>query len=444
MGLMAAFSQRGLRVAPFKVGPDFIDPGHHQRITARVSRNLDGWMLSRETNRQIFSHGLCGADIAVVEGVMGLFDGYDGLSDAGSTAQICKWLNMKAILVVDARSMARSAAALVQGFENFDQSLSFGGVIFNRIGSRRHLQYLQEALEKHVHMPCLGGIERDEEIEIPERHLGLMTWEDFVLPEGAIDRLAGRIADAVDLDRLLDGIPDVKTDPLPGAAAPERNDSPVRIGVARDRAFCFYYQDNFDLLTAGGADLVFFSPISDAALPPDLAGIYLGGGYPELYADRLEANQSLRNQILAASRAGMPIYGECGGFMYLGAAIEDQQGRSYAMAGCLPIYTRMLLRRRSLGYRQVTLQRKTVLGDPGAVIRGHEFHYSDIFDIEEPVDHAYRIADRDGRGGISEGYVTRNTLGSYVHLHFGSYPPVAEHFIQCCRRYLETKRNRTP
>jgi cobyrinic acid a,c-diamide synthase len=234
---MAALADRGMRVAPFKVGPDFIDPGHHQRVTGRVSRNLDGWMLSKDANRQVFLRGARSADIAVVEGVMGLFDGYDGLSEAGSTAQISKWLKLPVILVVDARSMSRSAAALVQGFENFDPTLTFAGVIFNRIGSRRHLQYLQEALQDQVRVPCLGGIERDEQISIPERHLGLVTSEDLPLSDDAVGRLSGRIADALDLDRLLVGIPQLRPEPLPPPPAPPPAGRRVRIGVARDRAF---------------------------------------------------------------------------------------------------------------------------------------------------------------------------------------------------------------
>ena len=214
----------------------------------------------------------------------------------------------------------------------------------------------------------------------------------------------------------------------------------MRIGVARDKAFCFYYQDNFDLLTANGADLVEFSPINDEALPPGLDGIYLGGGYPELFADRLETNRSMRQQVLAASRAGMPIYAECGGFMYLGTAIEDQQGQSRTMTGCLPIDTRMLPRRRSLGYREVKLQRQSILGGPGEVIRGHEFHYSEISDTSPKLQRAYRIADRDGRGEVPEGYTVRNTLGSYVHLHFGSHPQAAENFVQCCRGFDRSRR----
>ena len=437
---MAALAQRGLQVAPFKVGPDFIDPGHHQQIAGRISRNLDGWMLNRDTNRRIFSRGIHGRDIAVVEGVMGLYDGYDGKSEEGSTAQMSKWLDLPVILVVDARSMARSAAALVQGFENFDPRVRFAGVIFNRVGSRRHLRYLQEAVEDNVAMPCLGGIERDEDIAIPERHLGLMTREEFAFSDGAASRLAGRIGAAVDLDRLLAGAAAIRPDLLPGPSPSQSTGRPVRIGVARDRAFCFYYQDNLDLMTAAGADLVAFSPIDDDALPSELAGIYLGGGYPELFARPLEANRSMREQVLAASRAEMPIYAECGGLMYMGTSIEDQQGRTHAMTGCLPLATKMLPRRRSLGYRRVTLQRASILGGSGEMIRGHEFHYSEISSTSQPLDRAYRIADRDGRPAAEEGFTVRNTLGSYVHLHFGSHPQAADHFVQCCRSYSSKRR----
>jgi cobyrinic acid a,c-diamide synthase len=293
-----------------------------------------------------------------------------------------------------------------------------------------------------VRVPCLGGIERDEQISIPERHLGLVTSEDLPLSDDAVGRLSGRIADALDLDRLLVGIPQLRPEPLPPPPAPPPAGRRVRIGVARDRAFCFYYQDNFDRLTRCGAELVEFSPVDDPALPPGLSGMVLGGGYPELFADRLSANQSMLAQVRAASRAGMPIYAECGGLMYLGKAIVDQQGRTHRMTGCMPIETRMLLRRRSLGYRQVTFQQQNVLGGPGESARGHEYHYSEISNAAGPVDHAYRIADRDGGEETPEGYVVRNTLGSYVHLHFESHPPVAEHFVDCCRRYHEREKSK--
>ena len=422
-------------MAPFKVGPDFIDPGHHTRITGRPSRNLDGWMLSEAYNRDTFQRHTAGADIAVVEGVMGLFDGYDGRSEAGSTAQMAKWLKLPVLLVVDARSMARSAAALVQGFERFDEGLTFAGVVFNNLGSRRHLEYLQEAMASHVAMPVLGGIMRDAAVAIPERHLGLVTREDHDLNDDARRRLAQMIATQLDLDALVAGLPDVAV----SHAASERHPAPtadrVRIGVAKDAAFCFYYADNLDLLQAAGAELCFFSPLADGKLPEGLDGFYFGGGYPELHAAALADNRSLRQEIRALSRAGMPIYGECGGFMYLCREMGDTAGSVFPMVGCLPYATRMLTRRKALGYREVTLTGDTLLGPAGRVLRGHEFHYSALVDEPEAADGIYRLTDRSGSEQAAEGFTAHRTLGSYVHVHFGSCPAAAGHFVDACRRW---------
>ena len=278
LGFLAAFKRRGIKVTPFKVGPDFIDPGHHTRIAGRQSRNLDGWMLSREYNVQCFHQSAADSDLAVVEGVMGLFDGYDGKSELGSTAQMAKWLGLPVILVVDAASMARSAAAVVMGFERFDPDLNYAGVLFNNLGSGGHLQYLRDAMEATVNMPCLGGIIRQPDLEMPERHLGLVTAEDHPLDCDAVGRLADLIDQSIDLDLLLDGLTE--------SAMPEQFKVPqypsnktVRIAVARDQAFCFYYPDNLDLLQQHGAEIVNFSPILDEDLPRDIDGLYLGGGY---------------------------------------------------------------------------------------------------------------------------------------------------------------------
>jgi len=441
LGFMAALAGRGLRLAPFKVGPDFIDPGHHTRITGEISRNLDGWMLSKSINRQCFFHSARQADIAVVEGVMGLFDGYEGRSEAGSTAQMAKWLSLPVVLVVDARSMARSAAALVQGFENFDRQVAYAGVLFNNIGSQRHLRYLQEALEGRVGMPCLGGIVRRDEISIPERHLGLVTQQDFALSHESIARLATLIEDSIDLDALLSDLPQCPIDTA--SSEPETLDpaTAVRIGVARDNAFCFYYQDNLDLLATAGAQLVEFSPMKATSLPPDLDGIYLGGGYPELFARQLSANTAMRRQIRNQCDAGMPIYGECGGFMYLGRQISDLEGRPFPMTGCFPVETRMLSRLKALGYRQIELTRDSIIGGAGDVIRGHEFHYSELSQISNSVDTEYRVTPRVGNRAQPEGYRINNTLGSYIHLHFGSCHAVATNFVDSCRRYQRERKS---
>ncbi len=439
LGIMAALAKRGFGVAPFKVGPDFIDPGHHSRITGMTSRNLDGWMLSKDYNLESFERNTKDSDMAVVEGVMGLYDGYDGKSEAGSTAQMAKWLGLPVILVVDAKSMARSAAAVIMGFEHFDPGLSFAGVIFNNLGSQRHLQYLIDAVGENVGIPCLGGLVIDEKIAIPERHLGLVTREDHSPGEESIDLLANVIEENIDLDLLLKNLPEINLSDHIGPLSPVANEKTVRIAVARDNAFCFYYPDNLELLEGQGAELAFFSPIAGDDLPPDIDGLYIGGGYPELFGDKLAKNSKLRDRIKENSDDGMPIYAECGGFMYLCEALLDQHGNRYPMAGCFPFTTRMFPRLKALGYREITLTRDTVIGNQGMIVRGHEFHYSELTTNTPDVQNAYRISDRSGLDKPPDGYLVKRTLGSYNHLHFGSQPEAAKHFVENCLTYQHQK-----
>jgi cobyrinic acid a,c-diamide synthase len=396
-------------------------------------------MLSRDYNLNSFSAHTRDADIAVVEGVMGLFDGHDGRSEAGSTAQIAKWLTLPVLLVVDARSMARSAAAVVQGFENFDRDLSYAGVVFNRLGSPRHFHYLQEAVDGHVRMACLGGIEKSADVAVPERHLGLMTQIDHGFTDDTIDRLADLIEAGIDLDRLAAAAAAVGGAPTTVPVEPTIEPR-ARIGVAWDNAFCFYYPDNLDLLTAAGTELIYFSPIRDAALPDDIDGLYLGGGYPELYAPQLSQNADLRRQIHRASRDGMPIYAECGGLMYLGRSLLDLERNRYPMTGCFPLETRMLPRLKSLGYREIQLVDESPLGPAGLTVRGHEFHYSEIIEIDTSLDRTYRVTRGNAADAYREGYRFQNTLGSYMHLHFGSRPECVQHFVEKCSTY---RRERT-
>ena len=432
LGLMAAFKKRGLKVQGFKVGPDFIDPGHHSRLLGSPSRNLDGWMLSKEYNLATFSQSMGGKDLAIVEGVMGLFDGYDGLSEAGSSAQMAKWLNCPVILVVDASSMARSMAALVHGFQTFDPELRLEGVIANRVGSQTHARFLAEAMESIPNIAFLGGLPRTKEITIPERHLGLITSDEDPYPTELFDKLASLMEEHLALDKLYALPPcrvNSKNMPLPKASH-----SGLRLGVARDKAFCFYYQDNLELLAHFGADLCFFSPVRDPQLPPDLSGLYLGGGYPELFARELGENHRLKIEILAAAQKGMPIFAECGGFMYLTRSIEVEH-RDYPMVGLYPFRTRMLSRRKALGYREVVLKKDSLLGPKGLRARGHEFHYSEL--IKGTVENAdlYQVGNRKGVEVGPDGFMAYNTLGGYIHFHFGSNPEMAANFVESCREY---------
>ncbi|MEJ5329054.1 MAG: cobyrinate a,c-diamide synthase [Desulfobaccales bacterium] len=432
LGLIAALRRRGLVVQPFKVGPDFIDPGHHAQAAGRPSATLDGWMLPREENLAVFARWAAGAQVAVVEGVMGLFDGLDGKSEAGSTAQMAKWLRLPVLLVVDARSLARSAAALVHGFTSFDPELTFAGVVFNRVGSPAHLAYLKEAMEALPQVPCLGGLPREESLGIPERHLGLTTAEDHPLSPAYLDRLANLVETHLDLDRLLSTLPEVTLASVPSSDLPEPQ---VRLGVARDRAFCFYYPDNLKWLRLCGAELVEFSPLRDRALPPEVHGLYVGGGYPELAAAELAANRAFLDDLRARAAAGLPIYAECGGLMYLGREIQDLEGARHAMAGILPLRFRMRPRLAALGYREVTLTADTLLGPAGTVLRGHEFHYSDLVAEEAPLERVYRLTPRRGGEAVEEGFSQGNILASYVHLHFGSRPEAAAALVAACQRF---------
>jgi cobyrinic acid a,c-diamide synthase len=436
LGLLSALRRRGLAVQPFKVGPDFIDPGHHSRAAGRVCRNLDGWMLSKDYNLANFRRHAGQAQVAVVEGVMGLFDGYDGLSEAGSTAQMAKWLGLPVLLVVDARALARSAAALVHGFASFDPELTLAGVVFNRIGGATHLHYLEQALSLLGEVKCLGGLPREAKLAIPERHLGLTTAEDHPLQEEYLGRLADLLEEHLDLEGLLAALPRLEMPPVvsPEAAAPT-----VRLGVARDQAFCFYYPENLELLARFGAELLPFSPLTDRQLPENLHGVYLGGGYPELFAAPLAANDGLKQELAEQAAAGLPIYAECGGLMYLSQEIQDLEGRRHSMAGLLPLKVRMLKRLKTLGYREITLTAAGLLGPAGTQVRGHEFHYSEIAAETGDLPRLYHLTARQGAAALAEGYCRNHILASYVHLHFGSNPEVARHLVENCRAYKEQK-----
>ncbi|MFW6082039.1 MAG: cobyrinate a,c-diamide synthase [Desulfosalsimonas sp.] len=444
LGLLAALKRSGIDTVAFKTGPDFIDPGLHAGITGRPGRNLDGWMLDRTVNLEIFAQAACGADMAVVEGVMGLYDGFSGSSEAGSTAQMAKWLGLPVLLVVDAASMARSFAALVKGFSEFDPDLEICGVVANNAASPGHLQYLKEAMQELPEIPFLGGIPRNAQASIPERHLGLFTAEDRVMTNERINALASIVSENIDMDRLiglLDPVP-VKWPPCPALPEPS-----VRVAVAKDEAFCFYYEDNLDVLRKNGCKIVFFSPLRDQKPPDNIHGLYLGGGYPELYARELSGNKSMRKSIHEMCTSGMPVYAECGGFMYLCRSLEDTEGNIFEMAGVYSFETCMQKRLSSLGYREIRLAENTPLGPAGTIIRGHEFHYSRLNDTgmgsgKTPKD-VYEASDRKGTGRNASGWLTGRCLGSYVHLHFKSSPGTGRRFAAACAEF-KTKGKKSP
>lgn len=444
LGIMAALRARGYLVQPFKVGPDFIDPGFHTQVTGLQSRNLDGWMLSPGYNRALYQRLLARADVAVIEGVMGLYDGYNGVSESGSSAEMAKWLGIPAILIVDARSMARSAAALVYGFTRFDRELRVAGVIFNRIGGEGHLQYLREAMKASLpEVPVLGGIPREDSITIPERHLGLVTAEEMRLDPRWQQNLIDTIERYVNLDLILKRTECEGPGPLAGVES-ARKEPPVIIAVARDAAFCFYYPDNLEMLQEAGARLCFFSPLAGEVPPEGTAGLYLGGGYPEVHAKALAGNTKLFHAIRKYASLGMPIYAECGGLMTLSRFIETTDGKRYPMAGIFPFGTRMLTRRKALGYMEVVLQSSCLLGEPGLTIRGHEFHYSKIVETrQEPhLEFAYVLRKREMEAIRPEGYKMGSVLASYVHLHWGSAPGVPGAFVKQCRKKTGESVNR--
>ena len=427
LALLAALSRRGVKVAPFKVGPDFIDPGHHARACGRESRNLDGWMCGRTQVAQTFARGCTGAEVAVVEGVMGLFDGASGSDASGSSAQIADWLSGRVVLVVDAARQARSAAALVKGFVAFDPQLEFAGVIFNNVASPNHAELLREALESTPGLPpLLGCLARDPEVALPERHLGLLTAEEAGRDTDFFAHLADWLEAGVELEPLLKM---VRGGQAEAPSLSEPSPAGVRIGVARDEAFCFYYRDNLEALEAAGAELVEFSPLHDPALPERLDGLYLGGGYPEVHAEQLVANAGLRAQIRGRIEAGMPVYAECGGLIYLCEAVDGQP-----LCGALSAEAQMLSKRKALGYRDVALSEAGPLGPAGTRVRGHEFHYSQLT-MPAHIERVYRVFDRKGRELEPEGYRVHNLLASYVHLHFGSAPQVAGYLVDFFRSH---------
>ncbi len=437
LALAAALRKKGLKVQPFKCGPDFIDPGHHARVCGRPARNLDGWMLSPETNREIFYSAAQNADACIVEGVMGLFDGVRGKS--GSTAELAKLLGLPVVLVVDASAMAESAAAIVRGFEVFDPKVKIVGVIFNKVGGEGHIRILREAMANDCSAPLLGCLPQNEKIRIPERYLGLQTAEENCLTEEAISMLAGMAERWIDLHALLVRVPDIRIQPAKKVSP--ATPCALRVGVARDRAFSFYYEENLEALRACGAEIVEFSPLNDKSLPPLLDALYLGGGYPELYAGKLSGKRPMLDAIRQFGQNGGPIYAECGGLMLLGEEIVDREGQSFPMAGLMPLRVQMTDRLVKFGYAEVRLNAEGLWGPAGDAARGHSFHCSTITEVGN-IARNYLVRYPSSGREEEEGFRIKNVLASYIHLHFLSNPNMAVCLVENIRRAASGRRAR--
>ena len=442
IALMAALRRRGLTVQGFKVGPDFIDPDFHAAAVGLASHNLDGWMLTPDTNRKIFAHATAKADVAVIEGMMGLFDGASGDNESGSTAEMAKLLHVPVVLVIDATAQARSAAALVHGFETFDLDLPVVAVISNYVAGEGHYRYIQDSIKTYCRAEPVGWLARNPAVAFPSRHLGLVTAAE-VMEELRLATLADWMEDRVDLDRLLalSAInARVATSQAEVAMVAEAFNSPaeptVRIGVARDRAFCFYYESNLELLKSLGAELIYWSPMTDP-LPGGLQGLYFGGGYPELYAAQLSDNFGARCAVNAFVGAGGVVYAECGGLMYLTEAIVDADGTEYPMVDVFPTRARMHKHLMAIGYAEVEgiTEAPSTLLAAGETVRGHQFRHSEIDPMPETIARSYHIkARRPGGGPDAEGYVMNNCLASYIHLHFLSNPNFVARWLDTCLR----------
>lgn len=414
----------------YKIGPDYIDPGYLAQASGRPAHNIDSWLMDEAAVIQLFMETSSQADIAIVEGVMGLYDG--GRGNVSSTAEIAKKLRAPVVLVIDCKSMGESAAALALGFYEYDRAVDLRGVILNCLGSDTHRFMITEAMNR-LGIPVLGALQRDDCLAVSERHLGLLPAQENA--GHSFEALIERVERSINLDALLKiavGAPALEI--LPRVAAPAAKCRAV-IGVARDRAFSFYYPESLAELELAGAKIVFFSPLEDKKLP-DAHGLIFGGGFPEMFAARLAANNAIKNALVSAACAYMPIYAECGGYMYLTRSLSDFEGREFAMVGLIPAVCRMNPKLQSVGYVEATALRDTIFCPAGTIVHGHEFHFSSAQpDAGTEANAAWRFVKKRTGTAYVAGYADANVLASYLHLHFAGNPQLARNFVDVCARF---------
>jgi len=427
-GLLAALKRRGQDVQSYKIGPDYIDTGWHSLASGKISHNLDSWLVGEDKLKEIFMATSEGADISIIEGVMGLYDG--GRGGISSTAEISKLLNAPVVLVIDAKSMGTSAAAIALGFREFDRTINLAGVILNRIGSDSHRKMIVDALDK-IGIKCFGAIRRNDEFILPERHLGLVPTTENNSAD-VIEKICAAVESQVDVDALIS---------LAKNSSPLKNlpytlnltPYTLKIGVAKDEAFSFYYGESLRELERHGAEIVFFSPLRDEHLPENISGLIIGGGFPEMFAARLEQNKKIRADIFHAAEIGLPIFAECGGFMYLMRELIDFSGKIFEMCGVLDGAAAMTDKLQMVGYVAAEILSDCVIGKAGDKIRAHEFHFSKELDVAG--DRIFKCERMRTGKEYFAGAVKKNIVASYLHIHFAGCPNAAKTFIDACKKF---------
>ncbi len=431
LGIMSALVKKGIKVQGFKSGPDYIDPSHHTFVTGKASRNLDTWVMDNNTCRELFERSAVKSDISVIEGVMGLYDGSIDSTGHGSSAHLAKILQAPVILVINAKGLAQSAGAIVKGFIEFDKDIKLSGVIVNNTASHNHYNCIKKSIEDNCSTTVLGYLKKDIYVDIPERHLGLVPSEENRKNSALYEKLGKMVLETVDIDKLLKVANSVDVFPdYDKLIFHDYHDKlNVTLAIAKDNAFCFYYQDDIDLFEAMGATIKYFSPLNDRSVPDDVNGIFLGGGFPELNAEKLMENENMMNSILDSHKQGTIIYGECGGMMYLLEKLIDCDGRSFKMCRVLKGTSKMENGRQGLGYIIADVVSDNIICKRGDSFRAHEFHWSKLMDIPDDNVFAYNTRKSNGKKYGFDGLLNKNVLASYSHVHFSSNPKLAKSFL---------------
>lgn len=441
MGLMKCLVKRGMNLQPFKVGPDYIDPAFHTYVTGNSSRNLDSWMIDKKEIRYLFAKSSKGKDIAVVEGVMGLYDGFSTEKDNGSTAHVSKIIDAPVLLIINGNGMSSSAAAQVLGYAKYDEDVNIAGVIINKVSGQVHYDLLKEAIERDTEIKCYGYLKKNLNINLESRHLGLIPSGEVANLENKLNELADMIEETLDIDGIID-LADEYSENMEVKSDSVLSLGEVNIGVPMDSAFNFYYKDNLEYLEQLGAKLYYFSPLKDKDLPNNLDGIYIGGGFPEVFPGELSQNKEMLVKIKELSDRGMPIYAECGGLMYLCNSIIDLEDNEYPMVGIFDVSSKMTKRLQRFGYVNVNISTDNILG-LNEEVRAHEFHRSLIEGSDERL-YTYSVEKARKSAKIKHwqcGVFKNKTLGAYPHIHFYANRDIAKNYIKECIKYKDEVKN---